>query len=77
MRVIPHSLSKRDKVVEESTPESDVIFRVETDVLELASKSVYLVKEPARSGACALQPEKDCRARQQRLSVAKKKYGKN
>lgn len=44
MRVIPHSLSKRDKVVEESTPESDVIFRVETDVLELASKSVYLVK---------------------------------
>lgn len=33
MRVIPHSLSKRDKVVEESTPESDVIFRVEIDVL--------------------------------------------
>lgn len=33
MRVIPHFLSKRDKGVDDSTPESDFIFRVEIDVL--------------------------------------------
>ena len=33
MRVMPHSLSKRDKGVKQSTPESDFIVRMEIDVL--------------------------------------------